>query len=91
MTRKCRGLANPVGLVVTVEGDEEAPGRGVGAGVADAEEQPEHGAESQDLNIMMIMINDIVMKPMMVTCAVRFRGSLGSDETGVDLVWMAVI
>ena len=31
----------------------------------------------------------MIMIMIMITCAVSFKGSSGSEETGVDLVWMA--
>ena len=46
----CVGLGDPVELVIAVEGDEQSPGGGVGAGVGQAKDQPEHGTQAQHLS-----------------------------------------
>ena len=38
-----------VQLIITVEGDVEAPAGGVGGGVGEPNDQPEHGAEPKHL------------------------------------------
>ena len=40
---------SPVQFIVAVEGDEDVPGGSVDAGVGQAEDQPEDGAEAEHL------------------------------------------